>query len=77
MVVVPAFTYFFTLREGIEAKLLCPKKFSPKLRKSCKQNLSSEWYCYPFKTISHLTGHLDISITFYYLSFFQIGWGGG
>ena len=24
---------------------------------------------YPFKTISHLTGHLNISITFYYLSF--------
>ena len=38
MVVVPAFTYFFTLREGIEAKLLCRKKFAPKLRKSCKQN---------------------------------------
>ena len=38
MVVVPAFTYFFTLREGIGAKLLWPKKFPPKLRKSYKQN---------------------------------------
>ena len=38
MVVVPAFTYFTTLQEGIEAKLLWPKKFAPKLRKSCKKN---------------------------------------
>ena len=42
MVVLPPFTYFFTLREGIEAKLLCPKKFAPKLRKSCKQNYLKE-----------------------------------
>ena len=32
------FYLFFHLREGIDAKLLWPKKFSPKLRKSCKQN---------------------------------------
>ena len=38
MVVVPSFTYFDTLWEGIEAKLLCRKKFAPNLRKSCKQN---------------------------------------
>ena len=31
MVVVPAFTYFFTLREGIGAKILWPKKFAPSL----------------------------------------------
>ena len=38
MVVVPAFIYFFSLREGIGAKILWPKKFPPELRKSCKQN---------------------------------------
>ena len=38
MAVVPAFTYFFTLWKGIEAKILWLKKFPPELRKSCKQN---------------------------------------
>ena len=38
MVVVPALTYFFTLWKGIGANKLWPKKFPPKLRKSCKQN---------------------------------------
>ena len=44
MVVVPAFTYFFFHFTGIGAKLLWPKKFVPKLRKSCKQNKSSECF---------------------------------
>ena len=69
MVVVPAFTYFFTLWEGIGAKILWPKKFPPKLRKSFNQKLKFRMLFYLFKTISHLTCHLNISIAFYYLSF--------
>ena len=74
MVMVPFFTYFFTLWEGIEAKIQWPKKFAPKLRKSCTQNLSSGCFMfYLFKTISHLTGHLNISITVLSI-FLQTGW---
>ena len=71
MVIVPAFTYFFPLREGIEAKLLWPKKLAPKLRNLVNKIKVQNVIFIFFKTISHLTGHLNISVTFYYLSFFR------
>ena len=61
MVIEPAFTYFFPLREGIEAKLLWSKKFAPKLR-NLVNKIKVQNVILSFKTISHLTGHLNIVI---------------
>ena len=77
MVIVPAFTYFFPLREGIEAKLLWPKKFAPKLRNRVNkikvQNvifIFLKQFLITFNR-SFEYCHLNISVTFYYLSFFR------
>ena len=74
MVIVPAFTYFFTFTGRDWGQNTVVNKLPPKLRKPCKQNQSSECYFYLFKTFSHLTGHLNISIAFY-LSSDRLGWG--
>ena len=76
MVVVPAFTYLFPLREGTEAKLLWPKKFAPKLRnlvnKIKVQNVIFVFFENNFSfNRSFEYCHLNISVTFYYLSFFR------
>ena len=69
------FYLFFTLQDWGQNTVV--NKFPPKLRKSCKQNQSSECYFYFLKTFSHLTGHLNISIAFYFLSFFRSAVVGG
>ena len=62
MVVEPAFTYFFTLREGIGAKILWSISFLPSLENLVNKIKVQNVFFYLFKTISHLTGHLNIVI---------------
>ena len=66
MVVVPAFTYFFTLWKGIGTKILWPKKFPPKLNKSCRRTASSPagyiLYCNIFIIKPYNIGHTDLDV---------------
>ena len=97
MVVEPAFTYFFTLREGggggggtleLDIRMVIVPTFSL-YGKGLRPNYCGRRSLLPssenlvnkikvqnvififLKTVSHLTGHLNISIAFYFLSFFR------
>ena len=81
MVIVPAFTYFFPLREGIEAKLLWPKKFAPKLR-NLVNKIKVQNVIFIFLKqflIEQVIWILSFEYFCYFLLsiFLQIGWGGG
>ena len=75
MVIVPIFTYFFNLRKGIGAKILWLRSFLPSSENLVNKIKVQNVIFYLFKTISHLTGHFNISVAFLSI-FLQIGWGG-
>ena len=75
-VLVPAFTYFFTLREGIGAKILWPKKFATKLRNHVNK-LKVQNVIFIF--LKHFPFNRSFEYFYYVLLsiFLQIGWVGG
>ena len=77
MVVEPAFTYFFTLWEGIGAKILWSISFLPSLENLVNKINVQNVIFVLFKTFSHLTGHLNFCLLFIFLQIGCSGGGGG